>query len=83
MKKLKVCGLDHPGTTMAIWHQMVRALRVYFTYDRQLLQFKGKKELKDWIALKKLTNIWSERNLSIYSGAPVLRYRKGTAKLYR
>ena len=49
----------------------VKALGVQFTYDQQLLKEKNFIERLD--SIKKLINIWSSRNLSVYGKIAIIR----------
>ena len=49
----------------------VKALGVYFTYDQHLLKEKNFIERLD--SIKKLINIWSSRNLSIYGEITIIK----------
>ena len=49
----------------------VKALGVHFTYDQHLLKEKNFIERLD--SIKKLINIWSSRNLSIYGKITIIK----------
>ena len=49
----------------------IKALGTFFTYDQSLLYEKNFKEKVD--SIKKLTNIWSSRGLSIYGKVTIIK----------
>ena len=51
----------------------IKALGVFFTYDQRLLYEKNFQEKID--SMKKLTNIWSSRGLSVYGKVAIIKSR--------
>ena len=60
----KPLGIKWPG-------EPIKALEVYYSYDPKLLHEKNFIEKLD--SIKKLINIWSTRDLSIYGKVTVLK----------